>query len=96
MSFWETSRPTWCSPSLVREPDLNKIEFFDLNEYKRNLYNLENPKQSIIEMLEKLKKAKQTNVIPPSLLEEPNLESMFGILDPSGKGSINYKQYCEG
>ncbi len=60
------------------------------------LCNLDNPKESIIDYLERLKKARFANVNPPSLLEENNLESMFGILDPSGKGSITFSQYSEG
>ena len=36
------------------------------------------------------------NLNPPSLFEDGNLQSIFGILDPSGKGSITFKQYNEG
>ena len=57
---------------------------------------LENPKESIIDYLERLKKGKLANLNPPSLLEDTNLNSIFGMLDPSGKGSITFKQYFEG
>jgi hypothetical protein len=43
-----------------------------------------------------LKKGKLANLNPPSLLEDTNLNSIFGMLDPSGKGSITFKQYYEG
>ena len=56
----------------------------------------DNPKDSIIDYLERLKKAKMANLNPPSLFEDSNLQSIFGMLDPSGKGSITFKQYNEG
>ncbi len=56
----------------------------------------DDPKKSIIEYLELLKKARIASLNPPSLFEEQNLHSMYGMLDPSGRGSITYNQYCEG
>lgn len=56
----------------------------------------EDPKKSIIDYLELLKKARIASLHPPSLFEEQNLHSMYGMLDPSGRGSITYNQYCEG
>lgn len=56
----------------------------------------DDPKESIVEYLEKLRKSKLANLTPPSLIEDTNLQSMFGMLDPSGKGYITYKQYAEG
>ena len=56
----------------------------------------ENPKESIVDYLEKLKKIKLSNLNPPSLIEDTNLTSIFGMLDPSGKGFITFKQYFEG
>ncbi|CAF0774954.1 unnamed protein product [Brachionus calyciflorus] len=55
----------------------------------------ENPKESIIEYLERLKKSKMANLYPPCLFEDQNLQSIFGMLDPSGKGHITYRQYAE-
>ena len=55
----------------------------------------DDPKKSIIEYLESLKKSRTANLPPPTLFEDANLHSMYGILDPSGKGSITYNQYCE-
>ena len=59
-------------------------------------YLKDNPKETIIDFLERLKKAKLANLNPPTLFEDNNLQSIFGMLDPSGKGAITYKQYCEG
>jgi len=56
----------------------------------------DDPKESIVEYLDKLRKSKLANLTPPTLFEEPNLQSMFGMLDPSGRGFITYNQYCEG
>ena len=42
-----------------------------------------------------MKKTKTAGLAPPNLIEEANLQSIFGMLDPSGKGSITYSQYCE-
>ena len=45
--------------------------------------------------MEKLKKSKMANLYPPCLIEDQNLQSIFGMLDPSGKGHITYRQYSE-
>ena len=80
----------------------NYLEKHKINELFANItshlvFNKpENAKESIIEYLEKLKKAKQANINPPTLFEETNIQSIFGMLDPSGKGHISYKQYIEG
>ncbi len=69
---------------------IQRCLFFSLKIY------LENPKESIVDYLERLKKGRLANLNPPSLLEDTNLNSIFGMLDPSGKGSITFKQYYEG
>lgn len=56
----------------------------------------DNPKEAIIEYLERLKKSKVASVHPPSLYEDQNLHSIFGMLDPSGQGHITFRQYVEG
>ncbi len=77
------------------------LEKHKINELLANItshlvYNqTDMPKEAIIDYLERLKKAKLANLNPPSLIEDNNLQSMFGMLDPSGKGSITYKQYFE-
>lgn len=77
------------------------LESHKINDLLNNItahlvYNqTDTPKETIIDYLERLKKAKLANLNPPSLIEDNNLQSIFGMLDPSGKGSITYKQYCE-
>jgi len=77
------------------------LEKHKINELLANItshlvYNqTDAPKEAIIDYLERLKKAKLANLNPPSLFEDNNLQSIFGMLDPSGKGSITYRQYCE-
>ena len=46
--------------------------------------------------MEKLKKSKMASVQPPTLFEDQNLNSIFGMLDPAGKGYITFRQYMEG
>lgn len=45
--------------------------------------------------MERLKKSKMANLYPPCLIEDQNLQSIFGMLDPSGKGFVSYRQYTE-
>lgn len=75
----------------------HKIDELFANITAQLVFNqTDNPKETIIDFLERLKKAKLANLNPPSLMEDNNLQSIFGMLDPSGKGAITYKQYCEG
>ena len=46
--------------------------------------------------LEKLKAARQTGEEFPCLFDERNVESAFGIMDPTGRGYITNDQYQEG
>ncbi|XP_064633223.1 EF-hand calcium-binding domain-containing protein 10-like [Lineus longissimus] len=55
----------------------------------------ENPKQYLIERLELLNTAKSANIDPPCLFDESNITSVFGMLDPTGRGSITLRQYRE-
>jgi hypothetical protein len=54
------------------------------------------PKEFIIDHLEKLRHARNAISNPPSLFEDTNLQSIFGMLDPSGKGYISHVQYIQG
>lgn len=68
-----------------------------LNFLIKNCFQIkDNPKEAIIEYLERLKKSKMASVHPPSLYEDQNLHSIFGMLDPSGQGYITFRQYVEG
>ncbi|KAM4676774.1 EF-hand calcium-binding domain-containing protein 10 [Discoglossus pictus] len=53
----------------------------------------ERPQEFLIYQLEKLKFARKTDVDYPCLFDDSNLDAVFGILDPSGKGYITGKQY---
>ncbi|XP_060634345.1 EF-hand calcium-binding domain-containing protein 10 [Anolis sagrei] len=51
------------------------------------------PREFLIRTLEKIKLAKLTNSEYPCLMDDSNLDAMFGMLDVEGRGSINMAQY---
>ncbi|ESO95707.1 hypothetical protein LOTGIDRAFT_203816 [Lottia gigantea] len=55
----------------------------------------DDPKKFMIENLEKLQKSKQSKVHCNNLFDDSNIRSVFGMLDPTGKGHITVKQYRE-
>ena len=50
----------------------------------------------LVEQLEKLKTARETGQNFPCLFDEGNVESAFGIMDPTCRGFITRTQYHEG
>ena len=56
----------------------------------------EDPKSFIKEHLEKLKKARDEDCPPPSLLDESNILSLFGMMDLTKRGYIKLEQYHAG
>ena len=60
------------------------------------IFDVEEPKSYLIQQLEKLKLAKQSGVYYPSLFDETNLNSIFGMLDPTKRGFITTEEYIEG
>ena len=60
------------------------------------LSQTDEPRQFLIEMLEKLKKARTTRLDYPCLFDDTNVQSVFGMLDPTGRGFITLQQYKEG
>ena len=56
----------------------------------------EDPKLFIKEHLEKLKKARDDGCPPPSLLDESNIISLFGMMDLTKRGYIKLEQYHAG
>lgn len=54
------------------------------------------PKEFLIDVLEKLQKSRTTKMDYPCLFDESNINSIFGMLDPVGKGYITLQQYKEG
>lgn len=89
-SFLVFKKPGNINRALINNTIYNSL--IDLNWFELT----DNPKEAIIEFLERLKKSKQVSVLPPTLFEDQNLHSIFGMLDPVGKGHINFRQYVEG
>lgn len=56
----------------------------------------DDPKMFLVAQLEKLKAARETGQDFPCLFDERNIESAFGIMDPTGRGYITNVQYQEG
>merc|ERR1711976_13900 len=72
------------------------VELFD-NLTAQLIYNEpSSPKEFLIECLEKLQKSKMTRRDFPCLFDETNIQSIFGMLDPTGRGFITLQQYREG
>merc|ERR1712189_36308 len=53
----------------------------------------DDPKQYIIDFLKRLQDAKSVKMDYPNIFDESNVASLFGILDPSSKGTISHTQY---
>ena len=49
-----------------------------------------------METLEKLIKSRTTKLDYPCLFDDSNIESTFGMLDPTNRGYIKLQQYKEG
>merc|ERR1711893_315170 len=72
------------------------VELFN-NLTSQLIYNEpSSPKEFLIEALEKLQKSKMTKREFPCLFDETNIQSIFGMLDPTGRGFITLQQYREG
>ncbi|XP_057313998.1 EF-hand calcium-binding domain-containing protein 10-like [Hydractinia symbiolongicarpus] len=56
----------------------------------------DNPKTFIIDYIEKLKESRNTSVNYPTLFDESNVKSIFGMMDTANKGFINHSQYKSG
>ncbi|KAL2093321.1 hypothetical protein ACEWY4_010633 [Coilia grayii] len=55
----------------------------------------ERPQEFLIEQLEDLKMSKMSSLDSPCLFSDANLDAVFGILDPIGRGHITYAQFKE-
>ncbi|NXU51245.1 EFC10 protein, partial [Turnix velox] len=58
-------------------------------------YRPENPREFLLEVLEKVKAGKEAEGEYPFLMDETNLEAMFQLLDVVGQGRITAAQYRE-
>ena len=56
----------------------------------------DDPKSFMAEYLRKLKQARDAKSNSPCLFNETNVRSLFGMLDPAGRGYINHSQYKAG
>lgn len=54
------------------------------------------PKAFMIERLERLQKSKTSKRDYPCLFDESNVQSVYGMLDPTNRGYVTLKQYSEG
>jgi hypothetical protein len=61
-----------------------------------NIFFTEDPKDFLIDYLGQLKDSKDNHTQGPCLFNESNLDSVFGILDPTNEGYVSYDQYKEG
>lgn len=50
----------------------------------------------MIETLERLDKSQATKRDYPCLFDDSNIQSIYGMLDPTNRGYITLKQYSEG
>jgi len=57
---------------------------------------VDDPRTFLVSHLKQLKTAKETQDNFPCLFNESNVESAFGIMDPTGRGFITHAQYQEG
>lgn len=69
------------------------MELFDNITAQLVFHRPDNPKTFMIDYIEKLKEARMTQLDFPCLFDESNIESVFGMLDPTKKGFITLEQY---
>ncbi|CAK8695707.1 EF-hand calcium-binding domain-containing protein 10-like [Clavelina lepadiformis] len=55
----------------------------------------DDPRSYLVQQLEKLKIAKQNGMYYPCLFNDSNLNSIFGMLDPTKRGFITREQFVE-
>ncbi|KAK3101060.1 hypothetical protein FSP39_000667 [Pinctada imbricata] len=71
------------------------LELFN-NLTSQLIYNRpENPKKYMIETLERLQKSRATHLDYPCLFDDSNIQSVFGMLDPTNRGYVTAQQYKE-
>ena len=56
----------------------------------------DNPKQFMIDQLIQLKKSKSTKKDYPCLFDAGNVEAVFRLMDPEGRGFISSAQFADG
>ncbi|XP_030839484.1 EF-hand calcium-binding domain-containing protein 10-like [Strongylocentrotus purpuratus] len=85
-----------------RETETN--EYLDTHRIPELFHNItsqlvfhrpENPKTFMIDYISKLKEGRTTQMNYPCLFDDTNIDSVFGMLDPTKKGHITLEQYRE-
>ncbi|XP_025108428.1 EF-hand calcium-binding domain-containing protein 10-like [Pomacea canaliculata] len=88
------------SPSQVEDARtyLQKHQIVDLfnNITSQLIYSRpDEPKKFITDILERIQRSRSSHLDLPCIFDESNIVSVFGMLDPTGSGFINLKQYHE-
>lgn len=72
-----------------------QIDYLD-DHMQANICVADDPKAFLASHIEQLKTARETGENFPCLFDESNVESAFGIMDPTGRGFITRIHYQEG
>ncbi|XP_072026439.1 EF-hand calcium-binding domain-containing protein 10-like [Amphiura filiformis] len=76
--------------------DQHKIlELFDHITSELIFHRPDNPKAFMLDYIAKTKEARTTQMDYPCLFDNSNIESVFGMLDPTKKGFISLEQYTQ-
>ena len=59
-------------------------------------YITDNPQEFLVGFLEKLQSFRTSRMEYPCIFEDQNIQSIFGMLDPTGRGFISLEQYKAG
>ncbi|XP_063444619.1 EF-hand calcium-binding domain-containing protein 10-like [Mytilus trossulus] len=94
----EGSENTWQGRDADAKEYLNDHKIVELfnNLTSQLIFNRpDEPKKHMIEILEKLQKSRATKLDFPCLFDDTNIQSIYGMLDPTGRGFITLQQYME-
>merc|ERR1711860_39840 len=71
------------------------VELFNNMTSQLIFHRPDDPKKHMIEVLEKLQKSRASKLDYPCLFDDTNIQSVYGMLDPTGRGFITVRQYRE-
>ncbi|XP_074644448.1 EF-hand calcium-binding domain-containing protein 10-like [Tubulanus polymorphus] len=69
------------------------IELFNNMSSQLIYHRPANPREFLINYLDKLQVAKKSHLDYPCLFDDANVDSIFGMLDPTNQGYITIQQY---
>ncbi|XP_067937509.1 EF-hand calcium-binding domain-containing protein 10-like [Watersipora subatra] len=72
------------------------VELFDNFTAQMLFTRPSDPRVFLMERLQKLIKSRAVNLDPPAHFDKTNIDSVFGMMDPTKKGFINVEQYKAG